>query len=504
MTIRPADVSAAVDEASCTAHKPATVFQSSERQVFLSFIARDASAGTRLRVEWLDPSGAIADSAAYPSLPAAQSLCFITQLPLAGFPAAAKPGNWKVRIVVNDKEALSRSFQIAGPPASDHVRILTVTRAAAGPSQMDLVLDGSGFEVLSIVHIAQYSRDGGWRYIHSLLPSAAASNRLTVRLPSLGPGEYLALVKNPDDAVSQPSRFLVSTGGGYQLPIVAGERWLITQGPYGQFSHYGNTLHAFDIAPVSAKWVAAMRGGIVYTHDVGAVQSHTLRTFGNYITIQHDDGEFSHYGHLASGTFLVRSGQRVEAGQPLAHVGNSGYTLGEGGGYHVHVQISKSLYVYSQSIPFNFLEFPALAATALRGRSIMGSATSSPVLTTAYKPPPVVATPSNAHVFNGSVAVAGTWTDILKVEPHSKSLDVALSSVGDDRDFDLQLVSPSGHHYGWYADTTGYSGQHTKPQRWKINDPEAGPWRLMVAGMKGRGELMEFHVEASTLLTMRR
>jgi murein DD-endopeptidase MepM/ murein hydrolase activator NlpD len=502
ITIRTADTSANVDESNCAARKSSNVFQSAERQVFLSFIARDAAAGTRLRIDWIDPSGALADSAVYPDLPAAQSLCFITQLPLAGFPAAGKPGKWSVRILVNDRESLTRSFEITGPPASDRVRITNVTRSPAGVSQMDLILDGTGFEVLSIVHIAQYTRDGGWRYIHSLLPSTAASNRLTVRLPSLGPGEYLALVKNPDDSLSQPSRFLVSTGAGYQLPIVLGERWRITQGPYGNFSHFGNTLHAFDIAPVSAKWVAAMRAGVVFTHDVGAVQSHTQRTFGNYITIQHDDGEFSHYGHLASGTFLVHNGERVEAGQPLARVGNSGYTLGEGGGYHVHVQISKSLYVYSQSIPFNFLEFPGIAATALRGRDVTGAAsTASAVLRSTYKTPPAatrVALPSNARVFSGSVAVAGTWTDILTVDPQSKSLDVALSSVGEDRDLDLHLVSPSGHHYGWYADTNGYSGQHTNPQRWKIKDPEAGQWRLMVAGMKGRGELMDFRVEAST------
>ena len=34
--------------------------------------------------------------------------------------------------------------------------------------------------------------------------------------------------------------------------------------------------------------------------------------------------------------------QRVEAGQKLAVVGNSGYTLGPGGGYHVHVHITRA------------------------------------------------------------------------------------------------------------------------------------------------------------------
>ena len=136
--------------------------------------------------------------------------------------------------------------------------------------------------------------------------------------------------------------FLIETGG-YKLPIAAGEPWVITQGPYGTFSHWGNSLHAYDIAPRSGRCVVAMKAGIAYTHDLGLRQDHRHRSFGNYITIDHGNGEYSHYAHLATGTFVVKNGQHVEQGQALATAGNSGYTLGEGGGYHVHVSVTRAL-----------------------------------------------------------------------------------------------------------------------------------------------------------------
>ncbi len=56
--------------------------------------------------------------------------------------------------------------------------------------------------------------------------------------------------------MSRPAQFLIETGG-YKLPTAAGVPWIITQGPYGTFSHWGNSLHAFDIAPRGGK----LRGG---------------------------------------------------------------------------------------------------------------------------------------------------------------------------------------------------------------------------------------------------
>jgi len=395
------------------------------------------------------------------------------------------PGTWTVRVISGDRQIWAQTFVLASDGNQDRLRIVQVQRLLE-KDKVQLRIDGAGFESASVVHIAVYDRSGGWKYIHSLLPESATANRISVHLPALPPADYLAIVRNSDSSLSKPSRFIVTTETGYHLPIGPGERWVVTQGPYGGFSHSRQSLHAYDIAPKSGTWVSAMRAGTAYTHDLKLKQSHTTRTFGNYITIQHENGEFSHYAHLTSGTFLIRSGQRVEAGQPLARVGNSGYTLGEGGGYHVHVHVTKEERVSSQSIPFRFEELKEAAITKLRGLEV--NSTSTFAIPAAIRE--VASEPSQS--LQGSVDVAGRWDTVLNVPQRTKEMLAELRWTGKECDLDLHLVSPSGHHYGWSADTRGYNGQQQNPESYRIAAPEPGPWRIVVEGMKGGTGVIPF------------
>lgn len=45
---------------------------------------------------------------------------------------------------------------------------------------------------------------------------------------------------------------------------------------------------------------------------------------GNYIVIQHDNGYLSSYGHLSTGSFKVKPGDKVTQGQIIAYIGSSG------------------------------------------------------------------------------------------------------------------------------------------------------------------------------------
>jgi hypothetical protein len=49
--------------------------------------------------------------------------------------------------------------------------------------------------------------------------------------------------------------------------------------------------------------------------------------FGNYIVIDHLNGEFSIFGHLKSGSALIKAGQTVKQGEPIAAVGSTGSSL---------------------------------------------------------------------------------------------------------------------------------------------------------------------------------
>jgi hypothetical protein len=302
------------------------------------------------------------------------------------------------------------------------------------------------------------------------------------------------MVQNPDQRMSRPMPFVIATEG-YKLPTAAGEPWVITQGPYGTFSHWGNALHAFDIAPQSGRCIVAMKGGVAYTHDLGLAQDHHHRSFGNYITIDHGNGEFSHYAHLATGSFVVENGQRVEQGQGLATVGNSGYTLGEGGGYHVHVSVTRGLAISSPSVPFQFQDLPN--ASRAINRTVV-SANASPLCNCRDRHPgaAVVARKSFEQQFSGQVSVAQWWSEVVTVPKGSKMFEVSLSWPGSNDSLDLHLVSPSGRHYGWYGDTTGYSGSKTNPQEFHLPKPEIGMWRISVEGVRGSGPI-EFGVETT-------
>jgi murein DD-endopeptidase MepM/ murein hydrolase activator NlpD len=488
LTVQEGRTATSVSEQSCVAPKLVSVFQPADRQAFVWFVALQVRAGDQLRVEWLDPTGAISTTADYGELPNARELCFAAQLPIAGFAPASQAGNWTVRAVSNGAVAFSRKFTIAADADNGGPVVSSVTWSGERAQEIDFLVRGKNFQPSSSVLIAQYKEAGGWTYLASLQASDTTANQLTVHYAGLPANEYWVIVESPDGRMSRPSQFLIETGG-YKLPTAAGVPWVVTQGPYGTFSHWGNSLHAFDIAPRGGSCVVAMKAGIAYTHDLALQQDHRHHTFGNYITIDHGNGEFSHYAHLATGTFVVTNGEHVEQGQALATAGNSGYTLGEGGGYHVHVSVTRALPISSQSIPFQFEDLPDW--TRGGGYRTVVSSNASPLCDCGSKRTLTAGTTGTTSAegqFSGSVSVAQWWTDLISVSGRSKVLDVTLSWSGTPDDLDLHLMSPSGRHYAAYADTTGYSGD-TNPKSFRVPNPEAGLWRISVEGMRGSGPI---------------
>jgi murein DD-endopeptidase MepM/ murein hydrolase activator NlpD len=487
-------LSTSASEERCAAGPAVSRVRNTERQIFLQFNLLQTKPIRRLTVEWLSPGARVYDFENYESLPSGRSLCFLTQIPVAGFDAAALVGDWSVRVVADGRVIAQKNFQLEGDPANTGgPRIRSIARRELSPTETEITLEGSGLHGETSVFLATYSPTNSWEYIAELRPTAAEMNRIVLVYKSaLAPGEYWFVAKNLDAAQSPPARLLVASDQGYALPFAAGETWVITQLPYGGASHWGRSLHAFDLAPVSLRTggcVTAMRAGIVHAFDRGEGQRPNSKSFGNYITIAHDDGEFSHYAHLKAGSFAVRTGQRVEAGQALAIVGNSGHTFGMNGGYHVHVHVTREPRAASQSIPFAFRGVNMRKGVPLENTvPLVGSCGvqfDGPVnLTKNTKKPTKAVDPQ----WKTAVAVGEWWTQALNVPKGTRVLEILLAWARQEaQKVDLYLISPSGAQYG---------GPYVDARKLLVNSPEPGDWQIRVQGTRSDQESIEFEAIA--------
>ncbi len=103
----------------------------------------------------------------------------------------------------------------------------------------------------------------------------------------------------------------VTSGFGYRSSPFTGERIM----------HKG-----VDVAsPIGTPIYAPADGVVIFTGDKTG--------FGNFIMIAHGYGVVSRYGHNAQN--LVQSGQRVQRGEQIATVGDSGRTTGP----HLHYEV---------------------------------------------------------------------------------------------------------------------------------------------------------------------
>lgn len=146
---------------------------------------------------------------------------------------------------------------------------------------------------------------------------------------------------------------------GYRLPFNG--RWLV------QRTHYGNKHDqgfALDMAlpteegklssgngkkntdypcygqPVlaDAQGVVAIAVDGIPDNTPGVVNSYDQH--GNYVVIDHQNGEFSLMAHLIPSTVHVQPGQLVGVGTEIGRCGNSGHTTNP----HVHWQVMTSAY----------------------------------------------------------------------------------------------------------------------------------------------------------------
>jgi len=99
------------------------------------------------------------------------------------------------------------------------------------------------------------------------------------------------------------------------------------------------------------------------TFDPSAMNGDTMKIWGNFLVIDHGNGEFSLYGHIRQGSSRVKPGQRVKQGDLIAAMGASGSSLFP----HLHYELQTGAGTDSEGLPSTFRRFDRIrGASRLR------------------------------------------------------------------------------------------------------------------------------------------
>ncbi len=135
----------------------------------------------------------------------------------------------------------------------------------------------------------------------------------------------------------------------YKLPWKAGVTRFVAQGNRSFTSHRGFHLYAWDfVMPIGTEILAARKGIVVQAED----GFDGIGLNSNVVAIKHEDGQTSHYAHIQHGGALVKMGEIVKQGQPIALSG----MVGQAPGPHLHFLIVNK--DGTASIPISFYDVP--------------------------------------------------------------------------------------------------------------------------------------------------
>ena len=164
-------------------------------------------------------------------------------------------------------------------------------------------------------------------------------NRVTQKVQKVN-GETVSLVSVSQEVLKEPIEEIIVKGTKRQTWSGGYGNLIITKGMFGWpatcstvssgFGWRWGTLHdGTDIA------------GCGYGSNIFAAESGEVVTVsykydnGQYITIKHDNGYYTMYAHLCSGCVYVKQGDRVQRGQPIGGMGQTGFATG----VHLHFAI---------------------------------------------------------------------------------------------------------------------------------------------------------------------
>jgi murein DD-endopeptidase MepM/ murein hydrolase activator NlpD len=144
-----------------------------------------------------------------------------------------------------------------------------------------------------------------------------------------------------------------------ELPFIAGKEYKIIQGNDTKYTHNTDwSRFAVDFDLKENDTICAATNGFV----VGVIDKYKFggkedkwKPFGNYITIYDpNSGFFTQYVHLTQNGSLVKIGQKIKSGQPIALSGKTGQTDIEHLHFNCLIPVNNNDGL--KSVPFEFFE----------------------------------------------------------------------------------------------------------------------------------------------------
>jgi Peptidase family M23 len=169
------------------------------------------------------------------------------------------------------------------------------------------------------------------------LPPRTLFHVCFIQLPAEGPAD---LHSDVQELRVHPSPQAHDPAHSYGFPLGGEGSYLCTQGEGGELSHFlAETRHAIDFRCPVGTPLLALAPGIIHELRLGSscTGCHVSNLFNwQSVMVAHDDGTFAEYVHISSA--LVKAGERVRAGQLIAHSGEVGFAPEP----HLHLQLHAS------------------------------------------------------------------------------------------------------------------------------------------------------------------
>lgn len=133
----------------------------------------------------------------------------------------------------------------------------------------------------------------------------------------------------------------------YQLPFKSGESYIVGQSYFETPTHMDK--YALDFNMDEGTEICAIREGIVIDveekNNKGCGKKECMK-YNNYVMIKHEDGSIADYSHIQKKGALVKVGDHVKTGQPIALSGATGWASGP----HLHLEVYQPRFTGNESL----------------------------------------------------------------------------------------------------------------------------------------------------------